>query len=374
MLTKAERNIFEMYLAGKTAKESFVCPAGCDVLLNAVFWEIDKHSTDGTLEKIVENWNSDFKATKANSVVKWVHANGERKTVANATDGSTPVWYSDAKGNTVDNENGEYTKVKYTVAEKITDCVDPDGSFIDMNLYINIVYPTNPAGEVPVMSLANSSGNPRTSVGTDSAYLRPHSNHFLYEGYANVVFDYLWMPMARNASFGYYDGSSGNTKDHMNYAVMMYNDKLVNTAAMRYLRYISLSDTETYNFDLDDFGVYGNSKGGWFTFLGEKVLTEQEWNTLLEIADDMIAKKTLPCTNCRYCTPYCAQELNIPQMIKFYNAQMYPEHAGEVKAQVRALPDEQKPTACIACRACEDVCPQNIKISEMMAELAKRTC
>ena len=61
-------------------------------------------------------------------------------------------------------------------------------------------------------------------------------------------------------------------------------------------------------------------------------------------------------------------------MIKFYNAQMYPENAGEVRAQVRALPDEQKPTACIACRACEDVCPQNIKISEMMAELAKRTC
>ena len=110
------------------------------------------------------------------------------------------------------------------------------------------------------------------------------------------------------------------------------------------------------------------------TFDEEKVLTKQEWDTLLEIADDMIAKKTLPCTNCRYCTPYCAQELNIPQMIKFYNAQMYPENAGEVRAQVRALPDEQKPTACIACRACEDVCPQNITISEMMAELAKRTC
>ena len=110
------------------------------------------------------------------------------------------------------------------------------------------------------------------------------------------------------------------------------------------------------------------------TFEEEKVLTEQEWDALMEIADDMIAKKTLPCTECRYCTSYCAQGLDIPQMVKFYNAQMYPEHAGEVKAQIRALPDEQKPTACIACCACESVCPQNIKISEMMAELAKRTC
>ncbi len=110
------------------------------------------------------------------------------------------------------------------------------------------------------------------------------------------------------------------------------------------------------------------------TFETEKLLTEQEWQALMEIADDMIAKKTLPCTECRYCTPYCAQGLDIPQMIKLYNAQMYPERAGEVRAQISALPEEQKPTACIACRACEDVCPQNIKISEMMAEMAKRTC
>ena len=110
------------------------------------------------------------------------------------------------------------------------------------------------------------------------------------------------------------------------------------------------------------------------TFAEEKVLDGQEWQALMGIADDMIAKKTLPCTECRYCTPYCAQGLNIPQMIKFYNAQMYPENAGKVRAQVAVLPEEQKPTACIACRACEDVCPQNIKISEMMAELAKRYC
>jgi len=110
------------------------------------------------------------------------------------------------------------------------------------------------------------------------------------------------------------------------------------------------------------------------TFESEKVLNETEWQAVMEIADDMIAKKTLPCTECRYCTPYCAQELNIPQMIKFYNAQMYPENAGKVRAEIGALPEEQKPAACIGCQACESVCPQNIKISEMMAEMAKRYC
>ena len=38
------------------------------------------------------------------------------------------------------------------------------------------------------------------------------------------------------------------------------------------------------------------------TFESEKVLNEAEWQAVMEIADDMIAKKTLPCTECRYCT------------------------------------------------------------------------
>jgi len=250
-------------------QENFLAPAGYNVLINQVFWEIDKHSAEGTLEKIVENWNSDFRATKGGKLLKW--ATGDtvdtRKAVQNDLSGNAPVWYN-ASGKA--DENGLYTYVKFTKAETVTDCVDPDGSFLDMNLYINIVYPTKPAKEVPVMSLANSSGYPTTS--TTSADIRPHSNGFLYNGYANVVFDYLWQPMARNASWGYYDGSQGNTADHMNYGLMMYNDKLVNTAAMRYLRYISLSGGNEYNFDLNAFGVYGNSKGGWFSFLGEEVL------------------------------------------------------------------------------------------------------
>jgi len=247
--------------------ENFLVPSGYNVLLHQVFWEIDKHSAEGTLEKIVENWNSDFRATKGSKLLKWVHTDGTRKAVQNDFDGNAPKWYNSAGK---EDANGQYTYVKFTKAETITDCVDPDGSFIDMNLYINVVYPTRPVNEVPVMSLANSSGYPTTSV--TGADLRPHSNGFLYNGYANVVFDYLWQPMARTASWGYYDGSAGVTQDHMNYGLMMYNDKLVNTAAMRYLRYISLSGGDTYNFDLDAFGVYGNSKGGWFAYLGEAVL------------------------------------------------------------------------------------------------------
>jgi predicted aldo/keto reductase-like oxidoreductase len=41
-------------------------------------------------------------------------------------------------------------------------------------------------------------------------------------------------------------------------------------------------------------------------------------------------------------------------------------------ARVRELSDDKKPSACLGCGACEAVCPQNIKISEMMTDFASR--
>ena len=46
------------------------------------------------------------------------------------------------------------------------------------------------------------------------------------------------------------------------------NDKKINTAAMRYIRYLAASDSR-FDFDTEAVGVYGNSKGGWMTSLGE---------------------------------------------------------------------------------------------------------
>ncbi len=253
-------------------RENFLVPSGYNVLLNQVFWELDKHSVDGTFEQIVANWNSDFRATKGENFLRWMHTDGTRKAVQNDFEGNKPVWY-DADGN-VDAENGEYTYIKFTKAEVVTDCVDPDGSFLDTELRIHIIYPTNPKNKVPVMAHACSSGNLHSAPTSESALTEKGqlAPHFLLDGYAYALFDYLWQPMGRNTSWGYYDGADGVSKDHMNYSLHIYNDKLVNTAAMRYIRYTSLSGGDTYNFDVDKIGVFGNSKGGWFNFLGEEII------------------------------------------------------------------------------------------------------
>ena len=251
--------------------DNYIVPAGYDVSLNNVFWEADKHGTEGSLEKIVEVWNNDFKGVKGNTLVKWVHADGTRKKVENAKDGTAPQWYN-VNGSA--DANGEYTKVKWTVAEVVTDCVKPDGTSIDLNQYITLIYPTNPEQSVPVMAIANSGGSMATA--TQQAD-RPHFNGFLFDGYAGVVFDYLWIPMGRDDAYGYFDGSfefteGAVTGDQMTYSLHIYNDTKIYTAAMRYIRYMALSDSDTYSFDVDKIGVFGNSKGGWATFLGEEVV------------------------------------------------------------------------------------------------------
>ena len=39
---------------------------------------------------------------------------------------------------------------------------------------------------------------------------------------------------------------------------------------------------------------------------------------------------------------------------------------------VEALPEEKRPAACIGCRSCEAVCPQQLKISEALADFARK--
>lgn len=249
-----------------TYYDNYMVPAGYDVSLNNVYWEMDKHASAGTFDLLVNNWNTDFRNIKGDKLVKWVHEDGTRKTTL-----SGAQWFNASGASDAD---GEYTKVKYTVAENITDCVKPDGSPLDLNQSMSIVYPTNPANKVPVYCMASSS---EYLAATPQVADRVHFNGFVFRGYAGVVFEYGYFPMARDDSYGVYNGSkttysSAVTNDSDNYAVHMYDDKRVNTAAIRYIRYLALSQPDTFKLDTDHIGVVGNSKGGAMSFLGEKVV------------------------------------------------------------------------------------------------------
>ncbi len=105
----------------------------------------------------------------------------------------------------------------------------------------------------------------------------------------------------------------------------------------------------------------------------EKIpLSAEETDTLLSIANDMITKTALHCTKCQYCEPHCPMSLDIPGIIEIYNEHAYKDSGNIPEASISDREDENKPSACIGCRACEEVCPQGIKVSEMMTDFMKR--
>lgn len=102
-----------------------------------------------------------------------------------------------------------------------------------------------------------------------------------------------------------------------------------------------------------------------------KPLSEAELAALDGIVSEMIGVKTVPCTACRYCTTHCPQSLPIPELLELYNEHKFSDGGFIAPMALGAYEEDKKPTACIGCRSCEAVCPQQIKISEAMADFVK---
>lgn len=107
------------------------------------------------------------------------------------------------------------------------------------------------------------------------------------------------------------------------------------------------------------------------TFETEKPLSKEEMDTLLSIADGML-NGTLPCTACRYCTSHCPQGLDIPMLLNLYNEHSFTGGGFIAPMALSAVPQEKHPSACVGCRSCEKVCPQQIKISEAMSNFSEK--
>lgn len=107
------------------------------------------------------------------------------------------------------------------------------------------------------------------------------------------------------------------------------------------------------------------------TFEEDKPLSKEEMDALLAIADKMVNSKALPCTACHYCTSHCPQGLDIPSLLSLYNEHCVTGGGFLAPMALMAVPKDKQPSACIGCRSCEAVCPQQIKISEAMADFTK---
>lgn len=101
-------------------------------------------------------------------------------------------------------------------------------------------------------------------------------------------------------------------------------------------------------------------------FEEDKPLTAEEKEALLDIGKSLMNGKVAPCTACKYCLSHCPKKLDIPDLLSRYNEDALTGGGFIAPFAIKALPAEKRPSACIGCKSCEKVCPQQIKISEIL--------
>ena len=110
------------------------------------------------------------------------------------------------------------------------------------------------------------------------------------------------------------------------------------------------------------------------TFEEDRTLNDDEMKAVFEVAEDIMSLNSIPCTACHYCVSHCPKKLDIPSFIALYN-----EHVVTVKnggfdfiapMALSVMDKEEKPVSCVHCHSCEQVCPQNIKISDFMTQFS----
>lgn len=124
---------------------------------------------------------------------------------------------------------------------------------------------------------------------------------------------------------------------------------------------VTLSGMSNFEQLKENIAVYEESKP----------LSEKELAALEGIASEWLTGNTVPCTACRYCTTHCPQELPIPDLLELYNEHRFTGGGFIAPMVLGSYTEDKKPSACVGCRSCEAVCPQQIKISEALADFVK---
>lgn len=100
-----------------------------------------------------------------------------------------------------------------------------------------------------------------------------------------------------------------------------------------------------------------------------KGLSEEERNTIDEASKVLASIPVIPCTSCDYCTEVCPMDIGISGTFTADNLLTLYHDRNFSLSQISWLVDmheRKRADQCIGCGACESVCPQHIKIVELL--------
>lgn len=103
-------------------------------------------------------------------------------------------------------------------------------------------------------------------------------------------------------------------------------------------------------------------------------LNEQEYATIAQAVEIINRSIPIQCTACRYCVDGCPKQIAIPDYFALYNADK--QSINNLFSIQNVYYDNLaqshgKASECIACRKCEQSCPQHLPIVELLKQVAK---
>ena len=107
------------------------------------------------------------------------------------------------------------------------------------------------------------------------------------------------------------------------------------------------------------------------TFTALRSFSDSDNEVIARVRASIREENLIPCTGCNYCGEECPKEIPIPKAFAALNKVTLAEITrSEAKAMIPT--DKGALSDCIGCGACEGVCPQGIKVRELVETAAKK--